>query len=117
MITPEQFYEKLNVALRQHGYTQASYSNFISEMTGKTIELKRTKSKNRFPDALAIPFMDFDCFTDDELYYVANVRLDMLAEDDEETQDKLEDFIAELEPSDFIIEKQRIRRKMAREVA
>lgn len=117
MITPEQFYSKLEPALKEQNYSMASYSFFISDMVGKRIELKRTKSKKRFPDALAIPFMDLGCFTDDELYYVANIRLDMLADEDEETQEKLEDFIAELEPSKAMIEKQRIRRKMAREVA
>lgn len=116
MVTPEQFYSKLEPALKEQNYSMASYSFFISDMVGKRIELKRTKSKNRFPDALAIPFMDFDCFTEDELYYIANIRLDMLADDDEATQEKLENFIAELEPSKAMIEKQRIRRQMAREV-
>lgn len=117
MITPEQFYSKLEAALKEQNYSMASYSSFISDMVGKRIELKRTKSKKRFPNALVIPFMDLGCFTDDELYYVANIRLDMLADDDEVTQEKLENFIAELEPSKEMIEKQRIRRKMAREVA
>ena len=116
MITPEEFYERLGKELKKTNQGITNYELVISNIVGKRINLRSSKQKGNFPVALAIPFMDFPCFNDDELHYMAISRMATLKEDDIEGFDALDNFIAELEPSKEYLEKQRIKRFMQRQV-
>ena len=116
MITPEELYERLAEELKKTGQGITNYELVISGIVGKRINLRSSKQKGNFPVALAIPFMDFPCFTDDELHYMAMSRMATIKEDDIESFDTLDNFIAELEPSKEYLEKQRIKRFMQRKV-
>lgn len=116
MITPEEFYERLGEELKKTNQGITNYELVISGIIGKRINLRSSKQRGNFPVALAIPFMDFPCFSDDELHYMAISRMATLKADDIEGFDALDDFIAELEPSKEYLEKQRIKRFMQRQV-
>ena len=116
MITPEEFYKRLAEELKKTSQGITNYELVISGIVGKRINLRSSKQKGNFPVALAIPFMDFPCFNDDELHYMAISRMATLKEDDIEGFDALDNFIAELEPSKEYLEKQRIKRFMQRQV-
>lgn len=116
MITPEEFYERLGEELKKTNQGITNYELVISNIVGKHINLRSSKQRGNFPVALAIPFMDFPCFSDDELHYMAISRMAILKADDIEGFDALDNFIAELEPSKEYLEKQRIKRFMQRQV-
>ena len=116
MITPEEFYKRLGKELKKTSQGITNYELVISGIVGKRINLRSSKQKGNFPVALAIPFMDFPCFTDDELHYMAISRMATLKEDDIEGFDALDNFIAELEPSKEYLQKQRIKRFQQRQV-
>lgn len=116
MITPEEFYDRLGKELKKTNQGITNYELVISNIVGKHINLRSSKQRGNFPVALAIPFMDFPCFSDDELHYMAISRMAKLKADDIEGFDALDNFIAELEPSKEYLEKQRIKRFMQRKV-
>lgn len=116
MITPKEFYERLGEELKKTNQGITNYELVISNIVGKHINLRSSKQRGNFPVALAIPFMDFPCFSDDELYYMAISRMAILKADDIEGFDALDNFIAELEPSKEYLEKQHIKRFMQRQV-
>lgn len=116
MITPEEFYERLGEELKKTNQGITNYELVISNIVGKHINLRSSKQRGNFPVALAIPFMDFPCFSDDELHYMAISRMATLKTNDSEGFDALDNFIAELEPSKEYLEKQRIKRFMQRQV-
>lgn len=116
MITPEEFYDRLGEELKKTNQGITNYELVISNIVGKHINLRSSKQRGNFPVALAIPFMDFPCFSDDELHYMAISRMATLKTDDIEGFDALDDFIAELEPSKEYLKKQRIKRFMQRQV-
>lgn len=116
MITPEEFYNRLSEELKKTNQGITNYELVISGIIGKRISLRSSKQRGNFPVALAIPFMDFPCFSDDELHYMAISRMTTLKVDDIEGFNALDDFIAELEPSKEYLEKQRIKRFMQRQV-
>lgn len=116
MITPEEFYDRLGEELKKTNQGITNYELVISNIVGKHINLRSSKQRGNFPVALAIPFMDFPCFSDDELHYIATSRMAKLKTTDSEGFDALDDFIAELEPSKEYLEKQRIKRFIQRQV-
>jgi hypothetical protein len=116
MITAEQFYDKLETALRKQGDNLNTFQMKLSDIINKKVNLKSSKQKGNFPVAKVIPFMDFPCFSDDELHYICLKRLEMMREDDPD-EEIIDSFMAELEPSKAYLEKQRIRRQMKREAA
>ena len=116
MITAEQFYDKLEATLKEQGEGLTSFQMKLSAILNKKINLKSSKQKGNFPVAKVIPFMDFPCFTDDEIHYICFKRLDMMRDDDPD-EEIIDSFMSELEPSKAYLEKQRIRRQMKREVA
>lgn len=116
MITPKEFYDRLEKELKKTSQGITNYELVISGIVGKRINLRSSKQKRNFPVALAIPFMDFPCFTDDELHYMAMTRMATIKDDDIESFDALDNFIAELEPSKEYLEKQRIKRFRQRQV-
>ena len=116
MITAEQFYNKLETTLKEQGDNLNSFQMKLSAIINKKVNLKSSKQKGNFPVAKVIPFMDFPCFTDDELHYICLKRLDMMRDDDPD-EEIIDSFMSELEPSKTYLEKQRIRRQMKREVA
>ena len=115
MITAEQFYSKLEAALKQQGDNLNSFQMKLSTIINKKVNLKSSKQKGNFPVAKVIPFIDFPCFTDDELHYVCLKRLDMMRDDDPD-EEIIDSFMSELEPSKEYLEKQRIKRFMQRQV-
>ena len=116
MITAELFYDKLETTLKKQGDNLNTFQMKLSDIINKKVNLKSSKQKGNFPVAKVIPFMDFPCFTDDELHYVCLKRLEMMREDDPD-EEIIDSFMSELEPSKAYLEKQRIRRQMKREVA
>lgn len=115
MITPQEFYKRLDKELKKTNQGITNYELVISGIIGKHINLRSSKQKNNFPVALAIPFMDFPCFNDDELHYIAMTKMAKLKESDNDDFYALDNFIAELDPSEEYLKKQRIKRRMQRE--
>lgn len=116
MITTEEFYKRLENCLRAQGHSLESYSLVIGNIINKKVFLRNCKSRKSFPTGQVIPFIDFNCFTEDELYYIATTKLSNINDEDSEDYKALEEFIAELEPSKEYLAKQRLKRKMQREV-
>lgn len=109
------FYERFEADLKDLGYNLSSYSKFISGMVGKNINLTRSKNQNRLPVALAIPYIDTGCFSDDEMYLIAIKVIDYTKDnDDSGVYEVLDNFISELELSNGLKEFQRIKRQAER---
>lgn len=114
-LSVDRFYEKFEADLKDLGYNLSSYSKFISQMVGKNINLTRSKNQNRLPVALAIPYIDTGCFSDDEMYLIAIKVIDYTKDnDDSGVYEVLDNFISELELSNGLKEFQRIKRQAER---
>lgn len=114
-LSVDRFYEKFEADLKDLGYNLSSYSKFISQMVGKNINLTRSKNQNRLPVALAIPYIDTGCFSDDEMYLIAIKVIDYTKDnDDSGVYEALDSFISELELSKDLKEFQRIKRQTER---
>lgn len=114
-LSPARFYEKFEADLKDLGYNLSSYSKFISKMVGKNINLTRSRNQKRLPVALAIPYIDTGCFSDDEMYLIAIKVIEYTKDnDDSGVHEALDSFISELELSKDLKEFQRIKRQAER---
>ena len=113
-MTNEELYKKITNALKERGYGISQLELQIKSETGKAPNLKVTKSRLSLPHTIAFPYLTM-FLNDDEMHEITLKKIDSVG-DDVEAFDLLDDILASLEPSQEYLYKQRLKRKMQREV-
>ena len=113
-MTNQELYERINSVLKEQGSRMSMLESKIKIETGKAPNLYITKNKKRLPKAFVYPYLK-EFFNDDEMHEITLKKMDS-AEVGGETFDLLDDILYSLEPSEEYLYKQRLKRKMQREV-
>ena len=113
-MTNEELYNKITNVLKEQGSGINQLELKIKCETGKAPNLKVTKSRLSLPHTIAFPYLTM-FLNDDEMHEVTLKKIDSIG-NDEEAFDLLDDILASLEPSQEYLYKQRLKRKMQREV-
>ena len=113
-MTNEELYNKITNTLKEQGSGISQLELKIKCETGKSPNLRLTKSRLSLPHAVAFPYLTM-FFNDDEMHEITLKKIDSVG-DDGEVFDLLDDILASLEPSQEYLYKQRLKRKMQREV-
>ena len=108
-MTNEELYERINSMLKEQG---VGISQFESKV--KDPNLKMTKSRLSLPNTVAFPYLTM-FFNDDEMHELTLKKIDSVG-DNGEAFDLLDEILSSLEPSKEYLYKQRLKRKMQREV-
>ena len=113
-MTNEELYEKINSMLKEQGVGISEFESKVKAETGKYPNLKMTKSRLSLPNTVAFPYFNM-FFNDDELHEITLKKIDSVG-DNGEAFDLLDELLSNLEPSKEYLYKQRLKRKMQREV-
>ena len=113
-MTNEELYKKIYTKLEELGTSVSKFCSDITKETGKKPNINVTKSRNSLPNTVAYPYLK-NLLNDDEMHEITLKKIDSVG-DDGEAFDLLDDILASLEPSQEYLYKQRLKRKMQREV-
>lgn len=113
-MTNEELYERINSMLKEQGVGISEFESKVKAETGKYPNLKMTKSRLSLPNTVAFPYLNM-FFNDDELHEITLKKIDSVG-DNGEAFDLLDELLSNLEPSKEYLYKQRLKRKMQREV-
>lgn len=112
-MTNEELYNKITNALKEQGIGINQLELKIKCETGKSPNLRLTKSRLSLPHAVAFPYLTM-FLNDDEMHEITLKKIDSVV-DDGKAFDLLEDILSNLQPSKEYLYKQRLKRKMQRE--
>ena len=112
-MTNEEVYERITSVLEEQGIGMAQLELKIKAETGKSPNLRVTKSRLSLPNTVAFPYLTM-FFNDDEMHELTLKKIDSVG-DNGEAFDLLDDILSSLEPSKEYLYKQRLKRKMQRE--
>lgn len=113
-MTNEELYERITNALKERGYGISQLELQIKSETGKAPNLKVTKSRLSLPNTVAFPYLTM-FLNDDEMHEITLKKIDSVG-DNGEAFDLLDEILSNLEPSKEYLYKQRLKRKIQREV-
>ena len=112
-MTNEEVYERITSVLEEQGIGMAQLELKVKAETGKSPNLRVTKSRLSLPNTVAFPYLTM-FFNDDEMHELTLKKIDSVG-DNGEAFDLLDDILSSLEPSKEYLYKQRLKRKMQRE--
>ena len=112
-MTNKELYERITSVLEEQGIGMAQLELKIKAETGKSPNLRVTKSRLSLPNTVAFPYLTM-FFNDDEMHELTLKKIDSVG-DNGEAFDLLDDILSSLEPSKEYLYKQRLKRKMQRE--
>lgn len=113
-MTNEELYDKITSTLKEQGIGINQFESKVKAETGKYPNLKMTKSRLSLPNTVAFPYLT-TLLNDDEMHEITLKKIDSVG-DNGETFDLLEDILSNLQPSKEYLYKQRLKRRMQREV-
>ena len=113
-MTNEELYERITSVLKEQGIGMAQLELKIKSETGKWANLRTTKSRLSLPNTVAFPYLTM-FFNDDEMHELTLKKMDS-AGSGGKVLDLLDELLASLKPSKEYLYKQRLKRKMQREV-
>ena len=113
-MTNEELYERITSVLKEQGIGINQLESKIKDETGTSPKLHTTKSRLSLPNTVAFPYLTM-FFNDDEMHELTLKKIDSVG-DNGEAFDLLDEILSSLEPSKEYLYKQRLKRKMQREV-
>ena len=113
-MTNEELYERITSKLKEQGIAINQFELKVKAETGKYPNLRITKSRLSLPNTVAFPYLTM-FFNDDEMHELTLKKIDRVG-DIGEAFDLLDELLASLKPSKEYLYKQRLKRKMQREV-
>lgn len=113
-MTNEELYEKIYTSLKLKGTTVSKFCSDITKETGKKPNLNVTKSRNSLPNTVVYPYLK-ELLNDDEMHEVTLKKIDSVGYDGE-AFDLLDEVLSNLRPSKEYLYKQRLKRRIQREV-
>lgn len=113
-MTNEELYERITSTLKKQGIGMKQLESKIKAETGKYPNIKMTKSRLSLPNTVAFPYLTM-FFNDDEMHEITLKKIDSVG-DNGEAFDLLDEILSNLNPSKEYLYKQRLKRKMQREV-
>ena len=113
-MTNEELYERITSVLKEQGIGMAQFELKVKDETGKYPNLRVTKSRLSLPNTVAFPYLTM-FFNDDEMHELILKKMNTSAADGG-AMDLLDELLYSLKPSKEYLYKQRLKRKMQREV-
>ena len=113
-MTNQELYERITSVLKEQGVGMNQLELKIKSETGKFPKLHTTQSRLSLPNTVAFPYLTM-FFNDDEMHELTLKKIDSVG-DNGEAFDLLDELLSSLEPSKEYRYKQRLKRKMQREV-
>ena len=113
-MTNEELYERITSVLKEQGIGMNQLELKIKDETGTWPKLHTTQSRLSLPHTVAFPYLTM-FFNDDEMHELTLKKIDSVG-DNGEAFDLLDELLSSLEPSKEYLYKQRLKRKMQREV-
>lgn len=113
-MTNEELYERITSMIKEQGVGMSQFESKVKAETGKNPNLRMTKSRLSLPNTVVFPYLTM-FFNDDEMHELTLKKIDSVG-DDGEAFDLLDEILSSLEPSKEYLYKQRLKRKMQREV-
>ena len=113
-MTNEEVYERITNVLKEQGSAMNQLELKIKSETGKSPNLRITKSRLSLPNTVAFPYLTM-FFNDDEMHELTLKKMDISGTDGE-AMNLLDELLYSLKPSKEYLYKQRLKRKMQREV-
>lgn len=113
-MTNEELYNRIISTLKEQGIGINQFESKVKAETGKYPNLKATKSRFSLPNTVAFPYLTM-FLNDDEMHEITLKKIDSVG-DNGEAFDLLDELLSILEPSKEYLYKQRLKRKMQREV-
>lgn len=113
-MTNEEVYERITSVLEEQGIAMNQFESKVKAEIGKYPNLKITKSRLSLPNTVAFPYLTM-FFNDDEMHELTLKKIDSVG-DNGEAFDLLDEILSSLKPSKEYLYKQRLKRRMQREV-
>ena len=113
-MTNEELYERITSVLKERGIGINQLELKIKDETGTWPKLHTTQSRLSLPHTVAFPYLTM-FFNDDEMHELTLKKMDSVG-DNGEAFDLLDEILSSLEPSKEYLYKQRLKRRMQREV-
>ena len=113
-MTNEELYERITSKLKEQGIAIKQFELKVKAETGKYPNIRITKSRLSLPNTVAFPYLTM-FFNDDEMHELTLKKIDSVG-DNGEAFDLLDEILSSLKPSKEYLYKQRLKRKMQREV-
>ena len=113
-MTNEEVYERIASVLKEQGIGMAQFELKVKAETGKYPNLRVTKSRLSLPNTVAFPYLTM-FFNDDEMHELTLKKMDS-AGSRGNASDLLDELLDSLKPSKEYLYKQRLKRRMQREV-
>lgn len=113
-MTNEELYERITSTLKERGSGISQFESKVKAEIGKYPNLKMTKSRLSLPNTVAFPYLNM-FFNDDEMHEITLKKIDSIVNEGE-AFDLLDELLSSLEPSKEYLYKQRLKRRMQREV-
>ena len=113
-MTNQELYERITNVLKEQGIGISQFESKVKAETGKYPNLKMTKSRLSLPNTVAFPYLTM-FLNDDEMHEITLKKIDSVGNNGE-AFDLLDEILSNLEPSKEYLYKQRLKRRMLREV-
>ena len=113
-MTNEELYERITSVLEEQGIGMAQLELKVKAETGKYPNLRVTKSRLSLPNTVAFPYLTM-FFNDDEMHELILKKMNNSGTGGE-AMDLLDELLYSLNPSKEYLYKQRLKRRMQREV-
>lgn len=113
-MTNEELYERITSVLKKQGVGINQLELKIKDETGTWPKLHTTKSRLSLPHTVAFPYLTV-FFNDDEMHELTLKKIDDVGNNGE-AFDLLDELLYSLKPSKEYLYKQRLKRRMQREV-
>ena len=113
-MTNEELYERITNVLKEQGSCMNQLELKIKSETGRAPNLYITKNKKRLPKAFVYPYLK-EFLNDDEMHELTLKKMDSAGVAGK-AFDLLDDILYSLKPSKEYLYKQRLKRKIQREV-
>ena len=112
-MTNEELYERITSVLKEQGIGMAQFESEVKAETGKSPNLRVTKSRLSLPNTVAFPYLTM-FFNDDEMHELILKKMNNSGTGGE-AMDLLDELLYSLNPSKEYLYKQRLKRRMQRE--
>ena len=113
-MTNEELYERITSMLKEQGSRMSLLELKIKTETGRSPNLYIAKNKKRLPKVFVYPYLK-EFLNDDEMHDLTLKKMDSSGVGGK-AFDLLDEILYSLEPSEEYLYKQRLKRKMQREV-
>ena len=113
-MTNKEVYERITSVLKEQCIGISQLELKIKDETGTWPKLHTTQSRLSLPHTVAFPYLTM-FFNDDEMHELTLKKIDSVG-DNGEAFDLLDEILSSLKPSKEYLYKQRLKRKMQREV-